>query len=396
MLWLMLTLIVLAGVGFIAWPVLRRRTLAGGASTSIYVAQLDEIERECASGLISDEDGRMARTEIGRRLLSAEAGSASTREAELTQTDRTMFITMAAVVAIGSALIYSVVGSPGSPAATGGMLTQTVSGATPGASTSVGPVSDMIDQLEARLTTQPADVEGWRMLGWSKFRTDDYAGAAAAYARAVQLAPEDAETQSGYGEALTRAAGGRVTAEAAQALEAAIRFDPKDARARFLLGLKKEQEGHAQQALDDWLAMLKGAEADAPWFDEVRGRAVELSQAADIDIADRLPPPRGTSLGETVGNSGPSAQDMAQAAQLPVDDRQAMIDGMVARLDARLKENPKDLEGWTKLIRARRVLGQEGLALQALADGRAAFVGDKKALADLERASKESLALPPT
>ena len=225
MLWLVLTLIVLAGVGFIAWPVLRRRTLAGGASTSIYIAQLEEIGRECASGLISDEDGRMARTEIGRRLLSAEAGSASTREAELTQTDRTMFITMAAVVAIGSALIYSVVGSPGSPAATGGMLTQTVSGATPGASTSVGPVSDMIDQLEARLTTQPADVEGWRMLGWSKFRTDDYAGAAAAYARAVQLAPEDAETQSGYGEALTRAAGGRVTAEAAQALEAAIRFD---------------------------------------------------------------------------------------------------------------------------------------------------------------------------
>ena len=73
-----------------------------------------------------------------------------------------------------------------------------------------------------------------------------------------------------------------------------------------------------------------------------------------------------------------------------------MIDGMVSRLDARLKANPKDLDGWLKLIRARRVLAQDDLAARALADGQAAFAGDPPSLAKLKGAMSESLALPPT
>ena len=81
---------------------------------------------------------------------------------------------------------------------------------------------------------------------------------------------------------------------------------------------------------------------------------------------------------------------------MPAEDRQAMIDGMVSRLDARLKQNPQDLDGWLKLIRARRVLGQEDLASRALAGGQAVFVKDKDALAKLKAAFTESRALPPT
>lgn len=60
-------------------------------------------------------------------------------------------------------------------------------------------------------------------------------------------------------------------------------------------------------------------------------------------------------------------------------DRQAMIDGMVLRLDARLAANPADLDGWLRLIRARRVLGQEDKALAALAKGKAVFAADPTA-----------------
>lgn len=398
MLWFVLTLVAMAGAGFACWPAFRRQQATGGAAAPIYVSQLSEIEREQSAGLISPEDGRMARIEIERRILSTGTHEQSTQEVELTPSDRTMFISIAAVVAISSALIYMAVGSPGTPSASAGATdaAMVAGGGSSGSATNVAPVSDMIARLESRLKADPADAEGWRMLGWSKFRTDDYAGAAAAYARAVKLTPGDAETQSAYGEALTRAAGGRVTPDAAAALLAALKIDPREARARFLLGLKKEQEGHAQQALDDWLTMLSEAEADAPWFDEVRGRAVELSQAADIDISGRLPPPRTSTAADESGKSGPTARDVSQAATLPEADRQAMIDGMVARLDARLRENPRDLQGWVKLIRARRVLGQSDLSSRALADGRNAFAGDTSALAELERAYTESLALPPT
>jgi len=63
-----------------------------------------------------------------------------------------------------------------------------------------------------------------------------------------------------------------------------------------------------------------------------------------------------------------------------------MIDGMVSRLDARLKADPTDLEGWLKLIRARRVLGQTDLAAKAVADGQAAFAKDAAARAQLQQA----------
>lgn len=71
--------------------------------------------------------------------------------------------------------------------------------------------------------------------------------------------------------------------------------------------------------------------------------------------------------------------------------RQAMIDGMVSRLDARLKANPNDLDGWLRLIRARRVLGQEDLAQKALADGKAIFAADAAAQKQLGAVMAESI-----
>src|SRR5262245_48654990 len=45
-------------------------------------------------------------------------------------------------------------------------------------------VETMIDRLTARLESQPDDVEGWRMLGWSHFHTQQPRKAAEAYQRA--------------------------------------------------------------------------------------------------------------------------------------------------------------------------------------------------------------------
>ncbi|MGG2476201.1 c-type cytochrome biogenesis protein CcmI, partial [Rhizobium sp. BR5] len=59
--------------------------------------------------------------------------------------------------------------------------------------------------------------------------------------------------------------------------------------------------------------------------------------------------------------------DMAPA------DRQAMIEGMVASLDAKLKENPADFQGWMRLMRAYSVLKNDAKAGEALRAGLQAF-----------------------
>ena len=59
--------------------------------------------------------------------------------------------------------------------------------------------------------------------------------------------------------------------------------------------------------------------------------------------------------------AGPTADQVEAAANMSAEDRQAMILSMVDGLAARLAENPNDPEGWIRLLRARKVLGQSAL-----------------------------------
>ena len=52
-----------------------------------------------------------------------------------------------------------------------------------------------------------------------------------------------------------------------------------------------------------------------------------------------------------------------------------MIAAMVAGLDARLQENPDDLEGWLMLLRSYTVLGKKDEAAAAAGRALAAFDG---------------------
>ncbi len=59
---------------------------------------------------------------------------------------------------------------------------------------------------------------------------------------------------------------------------------------------------------------------------------------------------------------GPSQEDIAAAADMSTTDRSAMINSMVDRLSQKLKDDPRDPNGWIRLLRARGVLGQNDLA----------------------------------
>jgi len=53
---------------------------------------------------------------------------------------------------------------------------------------------------------------------------------------------------------------------------------------------------------------------------------------------------------------GPTPEQMQAAARMSAEDRQAMIRGMVEGLAEKLKSNPNDVEGWTRLARSWEVL----------------------------------------
>jgi len=256
-------------------------------------------------------------------------------------------------------------------------------------------VATMIAGLEQRLAANPNDVEGWRMLGWSKVQTQRYAEAVRAYARAATLAPGQADLWSALGEARVLAAGS-VGPDADQAFAKALAIDPKDPRARYFLAVEKDVAGDHRTAVEDWIALLKDAPAGAPWAESVRALVVQVAGREKIDIAGRLPPPPAAPDGEAVATAaipGPSATDMDAARQLAPSQQDAMVRSMVDRLAARLANNPRDAAGWIRLMRARMVLGETAAAAQALASGRRAFAADKPTLSQLDEAA-QTLGVP--
>ena len=83
---------------------------------------------------------------------------------------------------------------------------------------------------------------------------------------------------------------------------------------------------------------------------------------------------------------GPDGADIAAAAEMSDEDRQAMIESMVEGLAARLAEDPSDAQGWQRLARAYDVLGRPRDAQTALIGAADAAPGDLRAqLAALEQ-----------
>ena len=70
-------------------------------------------------------------------------------------------------------------------------------------------------------------------------------------------------------------------------------------------------------------------------------------------------------------------------------DRNVMIRGMVQQLADKLAADPKNLDGWLRLARAYKVLGEADKAREALGSARTTFAGDSAALARIEAAEKD-------
>jgi cytochrome c-type biogenesis protein CcmH len=231
----------------------------------------------------------------------------------------------------------------------------------------------------------------WRVVGWAYAEAGNGAEAAAAYRRAADIEPDNAENWSSLGESL-QAASRTVVPEAAAAFRKALELDPRDPRARYFLAVQKDLGGDSKGAVDDWLALLKDTPPGAPWEADLRRTIEQTAAKGRIDLANRIPA-QGRTGTAAAGIPGPTSEQLAAASSIPPGEQDAMIAQMLAKLEARLRANPKDEEGWIRLMRSRMVLGQADKAGAALRSGVAAF-GDDPAAAGRLRAAAAELGVP--
>ena len=389
-LWSILAAITLVVSASLLWPLLRRRHGSAEAADydiQVYRSQLAEVEQNLANGQLSASEAAAARTEISRRILAADRRRADTMtggsgpgSSRRPAGQLALAGGVALSVPVLGVLLYLQLGSPGLPNHPfAERAQQGAAGAGAGQVADAGTeMAQVVRQLAERLARQPDNLEGWQLLARSLIQIGQPGEAAEAFRAASELAPENAELQASYGEALTLAARGIVPPLAKAAFTKSLTLDPHNPKARYYEGLANAQEGDSENALEVWTALAADTPADAPWRQILESRIREARAELGLDQAAAVPfasstgeaaaqPPANSERATATPQRGPSAEDMAAARDMAPEDRQAMIESMVARLAGRLEENPDDLSGWLMLARSYGTLGQAEGERDALA-----------------------------
>lgn len=334
----------------------------------IYRDQLKEVERDLARGLIDERDAERVRTEVGRRVLQADARlrEASTGSAQ----PRAATIALAGIVLVatvgGSLALYPVLGKPGArdlPLSQRIALSNEMRATRPSqaerlAELPAAPLNtpdeerfaDLIGKLRETVAARPDDLEGQMLLARNEAALGNYAAAAGAQAAVVRLrgAGASADDHVLLADLMITAAQGYVSPEAEAELRRALEKEPANPVARYYTGQMLLQNDRPDMAFRIWDGLLREGPENAPWIVPIRRQIDDIAWRAGVrDYAQPDP----------AAPAGPSAEAIANAADLSEDERRDLIQNMVNELNDKLALEGGTPEEWSRLIGALGVLG---------------------------------------
>ena len=368
-LWLILALMTGAAIFAVIWPLAQNSKAArSGSDVAVYRDQLNELERDLAAGSIGKTEAEAARVEISRRLLAAaEAAKAAAVAVTPSATAwhrRAVALVALLLLPVGAGSLYLRLGSPG-------LASEPLTAQRGAQPDQQAPIENIVAKVEVHLQNNPKDGRGWEVLAPVYMQLGRYTDSVNAWRNALALLGESADREANLGEALVAEANGVVTADAKTAFVRAVTLDNTTVSARYYLGTAAEQDGKREEAAKIWRDLIAEAPAGAHWVSDVR------AALARVEASPAAPSP------------GPSAAQIAAATKQSPDQQTAMIRGMVDGLAARLQQDGSDLDGWVRLVRSYKVLGELDKAQSAIGDAQRALANDPEKRKRLDVALKE-------
>lgn len=371
----------------------------------VYRDQLNEVDRDLARGIISSEDAERTRAEVSRRILIADAllEKDSERGVQPVLTGRIAALLAFAALGAGSLFVYDQLGAPGyrdvplqariaaAETRRADLPTQeALEARMPEPQMPEGVQEDYLElmaQLRGAVEERPSDLRGLQLLARNEAALGNMVAARKAQEQIIK-AKGDAATADDYAELadmMVTAAGGQVSAEAEKVLREVLARNQQEPRARYYLGLHFMQVDRPDMAFRLWDELLRESTADAPWTPLIRSRIDELAWRAGVQRYELPPEP-----GAPDAAPGPSLADIDAAGDMSAEDRTTMIEGMVARLSARIEAEGGSPGEWARLVNAYAVLGQPDKARAAMAEARTLFADDPMALSLITNAAKQA------
>ncbi|MCQ0093372.1 c-type cytochrome biogenesis protein CcmI [Roseovarius sp. M141] len=401
--WAIAAILALGCSGLIAAALLRRRGDAvppAAYDLDVYRVQLKDVDKDLARGIITAAEAERLRTEVSRRILSADAQLRQVGAGIAQPSGGAALLAgiLALVVTAGALAGYFKLGAPGyadmprserlaaSDAARADRLAQADAVAQFGVPEApIAPGEDfaqLMQQLRAAVEKRPDDLRGLTLLARNEAGLGNTSAALDAQTRLIALRGDQASggDHAFLADLLITAAGGYVSREAEAALRTALSKDPGHPEARYYLGIYYDQVDRPDAAFRTWERLLHDSQPGAAWIAPLRTRIVSAADRAGIRYS--LPP--------LTDAPGPSAQDIDAAGDMTGEERQQMIRGMVDGLMSRLADQGGPPEEWARLIASLGVLGEAGRAAAIRDEALVIFGANPEALQVIRAAAQKA------
>ena len=285
--WIISALLGTGAVLFVAWPLLAGRERVGlsrsATNLSIYRNQLRELDADRSSGTLAPEQYEQAKRELEARLLEdVQDADAAPKPA---RRSRAAAIAAGLAIPLVAVTVYFAVGNP--YAVMGGQ-------AVAAAHDSGQRLEVLVERLAARMAQNPADAQGWVMLGRSYQALGRYGEGVEAFTKALAQLPGNADVMADYAHATALAEGGRLQGEPQKILARALEADPDNLKALALSGSAAFESQDYAGAATHWQRMLSLVPQDSETAGALKARIAEARSLAGA--APQLQPP--VSLGD--------------------------------------------------------------------------------------------------
>jgi cytochrome c-type biogenesis protein CcmH/NrfG len=198
---------------------------------------------------------------------------------------------------------------------------------------------------------------------------------------------EDYTRSIGIEQPASMAAAGKLLPDVNTMIErlaARLETTPEDIKGWRMLGWSYFHTARYQQAAT---AFARAVELDPNSAELKLSYEEAKAKASEIDNLETASSLQTETAGK--GGDGPSVEKITKSETMPPHERDAEIRSMVDRLAGRLESFPRDVEGWTLLIRSRVVRGEREVAATAFRKALEVFKDDSAASGKISAAAIE-------
>ena len=286
-----------AACAWVLVPLLQRRPEDASidresSNLAILRDQRAELEADLGNGVVSAEQYEQTRAELDRRVLE----ETRRHEPDAAQTPRKSGAWTAAGIAalfpIAAVVLYVLLGSPAALAPDAAKA----AAAAEGGDHAMSPdqIESMIGQVKQKLAQDPSNVDGWVVLARTYYVTQRPAEAAAAFERAVALAPNDADLIADWADTLGVAQGRSLDGKPEELIGRALKANPSQWKANALAGTIAFNRKQYAKAVEHWERARANVDPGSPIAQSIAGSIEEARQLGGmpaVAAGPATPPP---------------------------------------------------------------------------------------------------------